>query len=115
MNSPKNTSIYLTSKDSNHRLEKISASEISIDSKTELQSIRLHTNNVRQSILGFGGAFTEASASIYDQLDKNKKSEVIEAYFGKSGNQYNMGRTHINSCDFSLGNYALCETEDRKL
>ena len=76
MNSPKNTSIYLTSKDSNHRLEKISASEISIDSKTELQSIRLHTNNVRQSILGFGGAFTEASASIYDQLDKNKKSEV---------------------------------------
>ena len=44
-----------------------------------------------------------------------KKSEVIEAYFGKSGNQYNMGRTHINSCDFSLENYALCETEDRKL
>ena len=115
MNSPKNTSIYLTSKDSNHRLEKISVSEISIDSKTELQSIRLHTNNVRQSILGFGGAFTEASASIYDQLDKNKKNEVIEAYFGKSGNQYNMGRTHINSCDFSLENYALCETEDRKL
>ena len=26
-----------------------------------------------------------------------------------------MGRTHINSCDFSLENYALCETEDRKL
>ena len=26
-----------------------------------------------------------------------------------------MGRTHINSCDFSLGNYALCEQEDRKL
>ena len=50
MNSPKNTSIYLTSKDSNHRLEKISASEISTDSKAELQSIRLHTNNVQQRI-----------------------------------------------------------------
>ena len=33
MNSPKNTSIYLTSKDSNHRIEKISASQKSIDSK----------------------------------------------------------------------------------
>ena len=87
MNSPENTSIYLTSKDSSHRLEKISASELLTDSKTELKSIRLHTSIVRQSILGFGGAFTEASASIYDQLNKDKKSEVIEAYFGKSGNQ----------------------------
>lgn len=78
MNSPKNTSIYLTSKDSNHRLEKISASEISIDSKTELQSIRLHTNNVRQSILGFGGAFTEASASIYDSIRTFNRTKLRE-------------------------------------
>ena len=41
--------------------------------------------------------------------------KIIEAYFGKNGNQYNMGRTHINSCDFSLGNYALCDVEDREL
>ena len=115
MNLSKETSVYLTSKDSNSRLEKISESEILTESKAELKSIRLHTNLRRQSILGFGGAFTEASASIYDQLDKNKKSEIIEAYFGLNGNQYNMGRTHINSCDFSLGNYALCETEDQKL
>jgi len=115
MNLSKNTSIYLTSKDSNSRLKKISESEISTDSKRELQSIRLHPNLLRQTILGFGGAFTEASASIYDQLDINKKSEIIEAYFGKNGNRYNMGRTHINSCDFSLGNYALCEIEDREL
>ena len=115
MNASKNTSIYLTSKDSNNRLEKISESEISIDSKVELKTIRIHKDRCRQNILGFGGAFTEASASIYDQLDINKKSEIIEAYFGKNGNQYNMGRTHINSCDFSLGNYALCETEDPEL
>ena len=68
MNLSKETSVYLTSKDSKSRLEKISESEILTDSKTELKSIRLHTNSVRQSILGFGGAFTEASASIYDQL-----------------------------------------------
>ena len=72
-----NLSIYLTSKDSNSKLKKISESEISTDSKREMQSIRLHPNLLRQTILGFGGAFTEASASIYDQLDINKKGEIM--------------------------------------
>ena len=45
-------------------------------------------------------------------IDKegNKKEEIIEAYFGDNGNKYSMARTHINSCDFSLENYAHCET-----
>ena len=81
MNLSKDISLYLTSKDSKSRLEKISESEILTESKAELKSIRLHTNLLRQSILGFGGAFTEASASIYDQLDKNKKNEIIETSF----------------------------------
>ena len=115
MNSSKSISIYLTSKDSECRLKNISEKEISVESNVELKTIRVNTHHPRQTILGFGGAFTEASASIYDQLDSNKKGEIIEAYFGESGNQYNMGRTHINSCDFSLGNYALCETEGRDL
>ena len=109
------TTIYLTSKESKARIKKIPESELLHDSKTESRSIKVDKNLTRQSILGFGGAFTEASASIYDQLETDKKNEIIQAYFGDSGNQYNMGRTHINSCDFSLGNYALCEQEDRKL
>ena len=115
MNLDINTTIYLTSKESEARIKKIPESELLHDSKTELRSIKVNKNQIRQSILGFGGAFTEASASIYNELDGDKKSEIIQAYFGDSGNQYNMGRTHINSCDFSLGNYALCEEEDRKL
>ena len=115
MNLNNNTTIYLTSKESEARIKKIPESKLLHDSKTELRSIKVDKNQIRQSILGFGGAFTEASASIYNELDGDKKSEIIQAYFGESGNQYNMGRTHINSCDFSLGNYALCEEEDRKL
>ena len=115
MNLDNNKTIYLTSKESEARIKKIPESELLHNSKTELRSIKVDKNQIRQSILGFGGAFTEASASIYNELDDNKKSEIIQAYFGDSGNQYNMGRTHINSCDFSLGNYALCEQEDRKL
>ena len=115
MNLDKNRTIYLTSKESKARIKKIPESELLHDSKTELRSIKVVKNQIRQSILGFGGAFTEASASVFHQLDADKKSEIIQAYFGDNGNQYNMGRTHINSCDFSLGNYALCEKEDRKL
>ena len=115
MNLGNSTTIYLTSKESKARIKKIPESELLHDSNAESRSIKVDKNLTRQSILGFGGAFTEASASIYDQLETDKKNEIIQAYFGDSGNQYNMGRTHINSCDFSLGNYALCEQEDRKL
>ena len=115
MNLDNSTTVYLTSKESKARIKKVPESELLHDSKTESMSIKVDKNLTRQSILGFGGAFTEASASIYDQLETDKKNEIIQAYFGDSGNQYNMGRTHINSCDFSLGNYALCEQEDRKL
>ena len=115
MNLDDKTAIYLTSKESKARIKEIPESELLHDSHIKSRSIKVDKNLTRQSILGFGGAFTEASASIYDQLDTDKKSEIIQAYFGESGNQYNMGRTHINSCDFSLDNYALCEQEDRKL
>lgn len=58
-----------------------------------------------QTVKGFGGAFTEASAHIYAQMSKEKKAEIIEDYFGESGLKYRLGRIAMNSCDFGLGNY----------
>jgi glucosylceramidase len=72
--------------------------------------IKIHKEKLKQTVLGFGGSFTESSASIYHDLSQTKKDEIIEAYFGETGNNYSIGRTHINSCDFSLENYAHCET-----
>ena len=59
-----------------------------------------------QTITGFGGAFTEASAYLLNQLSEENRKKVIDAYFGPDGAKYSLTRTHINSCDFSLGNYA---------
>lgn len=68
-----------------------------------------------QKIRGFGGAFTEASAHNFYQLPEAKQQEILEAYFGGTGLQYNVGRVHMNSCDFGLGNYTYVEENDETL
>lgn len=59
-----------------------------------------------QTITGFGGAFTESSASVLNLLSKENRDRVLSAYFSDSGAQYSLTRTHMNSCDFSLGHYS---------
>ena len=63
-----------------------------------------------QEIIGFGGAFTEAAAVTLHKLPPEKQAELLRAYFDPAaGHGYTLCRTHINSCDFSLGNYAYAE------
>lgn len=59
-----------------------------------------------QEIVGFGGAFTASSAHLLGLMSADKKNQILEAYFGASGAQYSLCRTHMNSCDFSLGQYS---------
>ncbi|MDX2135452.1 MAG: glycoside hydrolase family 30 protein [Saprospiraceae bacterium] len=59
-----------------------------------------------QTILGFGGAFTESSAYLLNRLSAENRDSIIQAYFGDAGARYSLTRTHINSCDFSLRQYA---------
>ncbi len=64
-----------------------------------------------QKITGFGGSFTESSAYLLNQLSKENRSKILEAYFGESGAKYSLTRTHMNSCDFSLSNYSYAPVE----
>lgn len=68
-----------------------------------------------QTILGFGGAFTESSAYLLNKLSKLKREELLKAYFSAEGANYSLTRTHINSCDFSLGNYSYATENDPEL
>jgi glucosylceramidase len=75
----------------------------------ELSLISLNPDTEYQTVLGFGGSFTESTAYVLGQLSAERRQEVIDAYFGSGGARYSLTRTHINSSDFSLANYAYAE------
>jgi glucosylceramidase len=73
---------------------------------TDAVSIQIDTRTRHQSILGFGGSFTEASAYLLSNMSPAKRGKILRAYFSDEGARYSLARTHINSCDFSRGHYA---------
>ncbi len=76
-----------------------------------LPVIQIIPDQEYQKITGFGGSFTEASASLLNALGPENRKKVIEAYFGDEGAKYSLTRTHMNSCDFSLNNYSYASVE----
>lgn len=108
--------IYETSKDTDNRLKAFAAQERTQPDRNHLAcSIRLDPSKTFQSIEGFGGALTESSGYALSFLPEQKRKEVLAAYFGDEGLRYNLARTHINSCDFSLENWACVEKADETL
>ena len=77
-----------------------------------VSSIVLKPDEKFQTILGFGGSFTESSAYLLNGLSAEKRKEVVEAYFGDEGARYSLTRTHMNSCDFSLSQYSYAPVAD---
>ncbi len=71
--------------------------------------LTLYSDTEYQRIVGIGGAFTESSADALSALPPEKRREVLEAYFSPEGAGYSLMRTHVGSCDFSLGNYSYAQ------
>ncbi len=69
-----------------------------------------------QSIVGIGGAITDASAEAFSKLPLAKRNEFMEAYYDKkNGIGYTLARTNINSCDFSSASYTYVAEGDKEL
>lgn len=98
--------VYETSADGN----KLTSQEI-LPSEAPAAQINLNPEQKFQTITGFGGSFTEASAYLLNQLSQENRKKVIEAYFGSEGARYSLTRTHMNSCDFSVSNYSYAPEE----
>ena len=59
-----------------------------------------------QTIVGFGGAFTDAAAETFYKMPTAAQQQILTAYFSPDqGIGYTLGRTNISSCDFSSDIY----------
>jgi len=103
---------FCTTRDTAYRLSELAP--IAFEAATHFSdpSVFIDTTVQFQEIQGFGGAFTEAAAVTLDKMPPDLRQEIMAAYFSPdTGNAYSLCRTHINSCDFSLGNYAYTEVD----
>jgi len=101
--------VYITSKNTQSRLANMGQFKLTdlLDPDEKFSSIMIDPSKTFQTITGFGGALTDASAETFYKLNKNLQNEILKAYFDPdSGIGYTICRTHINSCDFSSDSYA---------
>jgi len=100
---------FLTSRDSGERLAEQAPLEAATHDHT-LPVVMVNPARMLQTIEGFGGAFTESAAVTWQRLDTQQRTQVLLDYFDpQAGHGYSLCRVHMNSCDFSLGNYAHAE------
>lgn len=73
-------------------------------------------NHTFQTMLGIGGALTDASAETFAKLPKAQQQELLKAYYSpKDGIGYTLARTSIHSSDFSSGSYTYVADKDEAL
>lgn len=84
------------------------------DEMDYLHAICIYPELTGQVFEGFGGAFTEAAGVCWRQLSQAGQEELVNACFGSEGLGYTLGRTHMGSCDFALGNYTAAVRTSRQ-
>ena len=69
-----------------------------------------------QTMLGIGGALTDAAAETFAKLPKTQQQEFLQAYYSPTtGIGYTLARTSIHSSDFSSGSYTYVTDKDEAL
>jgi len=107
--------IFETSLVNQRRMAPIQGPQPMSDQEESNITLRVLPHKTYQEFYGFGGAFTEASAGLFNQLNPEKQREILENYFAPQGNNYRICRVSIHSCDFSQGNYTYVEEDDTEL
>jgi glucosylceramidase len=115
---PSHVEVYVTARDTGQRLARTN-DETLVDTPqiTEKKEyVFVDPSKTFQTVLGIGGALTDASAETFYKLPKDKQREILTAYFNpKKGIGYSLGRTHIHSCDFSSESYTYVKGGDTNL
>jgi glucosylceramidase len=110
--------VFVTAQDTGQRLTNAGEEDLQGSAPiTEKQEyIFIDPSKTFQTILGIGGALTDASAETFYKLPEDKQREILVAYFDPTnGIGYSLGRTHIHSCDFSSESYTYVKDGDTNL
>jgi glucosylceramidase len=65
-----------------------------------------------QSILGFGGAFTDASCYLFSRMEPGARKGLMDEFFGAKGLRMSLGRTCMGSSDYSLNAYSYDDSPE---
>src|SRR3989449_838981 len=110
--------VYTTADKSSHRLsatDTVAFKPLGQPLETQI-CVFVDTARRFQTILGVGGALTDAAAETFAKLPKDKQQEILNAYFDvKKGIGYTLARTNIHSCDFSSSSYTYVNEGDKEL
>jgi glucosylceramidase len=114
----KSVKVYVTEKGTDKRITPTETLHFSAKAQpveTEV-SVFVDPSKTFQTMLGVGGALTDASAETFYKLPKDKQKEILTAYYDKQkGIGYTLGRTNIQSCDFSSDSYSYVKEGDKEL
>ncbi len=118
MTEGKNVIVYTTADSTNYRLaptDTVQFKELERTMETQVY-VFVNPDKTFQTLLGIGGALTDASAETFAKLSEAKQQELLQAYYDKwKGIGYTLARTNINSCDFSSGSYTYVAEGDKEL
>lgn len=115
----KKVTVYTTAEKTGQKLSAeqgtLSFAELKQPLETQI-SVFVDPNKTFQTVMGIGGAITDASAETFAKLPKDKQKEIIEAYYDPNkGIGYTLARTTIHSSDFSSGSYTYIKEGDKEL
>ncbi|MGH9431592.1 MAG: glycoside hydrolase family 30 protein [Terriglobia bacterium] len=74
--------------------------------------IHLDPGVFNQEILGFGGAFTDASCYLFHQMAPEARHALLSELYGPEGLGLSVGRTCIGSSDYSTKMYSLDDSPE---
>lgn len=107
--------IFLTAKDTDSRLAAVGQLASAAPGAAQA-TVFVDDGAVYQTVLGIGGAITDASAEVFAKLPPGQQKKLMAAYFDpKEGIGYSLIRTNIHSCDFSSASYTYVKENDKEL
>lgn len=114
----KTVKVYVTEKGTDNRIKPTETLHFSANPQPVETEVAVFVDPSKsfQTMLGIGGALTDASAETFYKLPKDKQKEFLTAYYDKNkGIGYTLGRTNIQSCDFSSDIYSYVKENDVSL